>query len=198
MTSHSNEDNLQNLLKKIEDMTQQNKNISVDDILEVIGRRAFGPLLVLIGLFLAIPGASDIPGVPIVMGGVIILTLGQQLIGRKKIWLPNTILDKSVKQSSVKKSLSYANKPAKFIDAITTSRLQFLVENPTSRLISTIACISIALLTPAMTIVLLSANVAGVCLLLFGISYIARDGLVMLLSYAVYFGLLATLLLAFI
>jgi hypothetical protein len=137
-----------------------------------------------------VPGASDIPGVPIACGAIVVLTVGQQLFGRETIWLPEWLLRRSVKEKYIDKSLQYADKPARFIDRITTKRLTFLVENRVSYYISAIICILISLLTPATTVIFLSANLVGVCLLLFGLAYITDDGLVMLLSYLVFFGFL--------
>jgi len=184
---------LQDILTKIDDMSQHEQQVSVDDVLSVIGRRSFGPLLVFIGVVLALPGVGDIPGVPIIFGGMILLTVGQQFVGRSHIWLPDWLLQRSIKQDYVHKTLSYTEKPARFIDSITSKRLSQLVDNNISWYVSALACLSIAVLTPAMTVVIFSANIAGICLFLFGLAYLARDGLIMLVSFLLYAGLLSLL-----
>ena len=183
--SHS----LQDILQQITEMSQGRDRVSVDNILDAIGRRSFGPLLVFLGLVLAVPGVGDIPGVPIVFGSIVILTVGQQLFGRKHIWLPQWLLNRSIKQKYVEKTFSYAKKPARYVDSVTTERLSILVDTKISWYLSALACLSIALVTPAMEVVLLSANVAGVCFFLFGLAYMAHDGLVMLISFLLYGGL---------
>ena len=184
---------LQNILQQLTDMSQGRERVSVDDVLHTLGRRSFGPLLVFLGLVLAVPGVGDIPGVPVVFGVIITLTVGQLLFGRKHIWLPGWLLARSIKQKYVVKTFSYAKKPARYVDSLTTRRLAVLVDTKISWYLSALACLSIALVTPAMEVVLLSANVAGVCFFLFGLAYIAHDGLVMLLSFLLYGGLVTLL-----
>lgn len=197
MTAHQNYHRLEQVVEQIDHMSKEQERVSVSDVLRVVGRRSFGPLLVFIGLLLAIPGVGDIPGVPVLFGLLILLTVGQQIIGRSHIWLPGWLLRRSAKTEYVQKTLSYARRPAHVIDAWTTERFDTLVTNRVSVYLSSLACISIALLTPAMEIVLLSANVAGVSLFLFGLAYVAHDGLVMLLSFLVYASLLALLVIGF-
>ncbi len=195
MPAHKNYHRLENVVQKVTDMSQDKDRVTVSDVLDVIGRRTFGPLLVFIGLILAIPGVGDIPGVPVLFGAIIILTVGQQVVGRSHIWLPDWLLRRSVKRKYLKKSLAYAKRPARKVDQWTTERLDVLVTNKISIYASSLACLSISILTPAMEVVFFSANIAGVCLFLFGLAYLAHDGLVMLLSFAVYLGLLTLLIL---
>jgi hypothetical protein len=56
--------------------------------MDAVGRRSFGPLLLLAGIVLAAPGVGDIPGVPTVMGLFILLVSGQMLFDRDHFWMP--------------------------------------------------------------------------------------------------------------
>lgn len=191
--SSDTSNSLQDIVIKIANLAQDRDSVSVDDVLKTIGRRSFGPLLVFLGLVLAVPGVGDIPGVPSIFGIIILLTVGQEFVGRTHIWLPGWLLQRSIKQKYVQKTMQYAEKPARCIDRLTTKRLSVLVNNRISWYLSVFACLTIALLTPAMEVVLLSANVAGVCLFLFGLAYVSKDGLIMLLSFLLYGGLVSLL-----
>lgn len=54
----------------------------------MIGRRSFGPLLLMAGLIILAPVVGDIPGVPSIMGVFIVLVSVQLLIGQEHFWLP--------------------------------------------------------------------------------------------------------------
>jgi hypothetical protein len=193
MSDSKTNNSLTKIIDQIADMSENEDQVSVDDIVSVIGRRAFGPFLVFIGLFLVVPGVSDIPGVPILCGLLVILLLSQQLLGRDSIWLPAFLLRRSVDNSYIEKSLEYARKPAQTIDSLTSSRLTFLVNNETSHYFSAIVCILAALITPLTTFIPFSANVVGLCFLLFGLAFVTRDGIIMLLAYASFIGIGALL-----
>ena len=90
MAKHQQLTNLEQLFDCIGKAAEQKRNekVSIDSIMEMIGRRSFGPLLLLAGLIILAPVIGDIPGVPTIMGVFILLVAVQLLIGQEHFWLP--------------------------------------------------------------------------------------------------------------
>ena len=190
--------NLTDILDAIEAKGQDAERISLDAILDAIGRRSFGPIVMIIGLFLVVPGLSDIPTVPSLMGILLVLLVGQLAFHREHIWLPGWLLRRSVKERHLRKTLSYARRPAAFIDRISGERLTFLVRNPITRVLSAILCVTFAFATPFMEVVPFSANVAGLSIFLLGLALTAVDGLILVLALTLYLSTAALIIVAVI
>jgi hypothetical protein len=165
------------------------KRTSVEDVMEAVGSRSFGPLLLLPGLVMVAPVVGDIPGVPVMMGLFVVLATSQLLFGRDHVWLPRWLLRRSVASSKVHKGVSWLLPVGRFFDRLSRRRLEWLIHGPGLYAIG-ILCTLVALATPAMEIVPMSANVAGVAIATFGLALIARDGIVAVCGFAFSLGLL--------
>lgn len=168
--------NLQQLLDQIRASAGSSGQVSVNDILNGVGERSFGPVLLLAGLITLTPLIGDIPGVPTILGLIVLLTLGQLLFQRHSIWLPSWISQRSVPRDKLLKGLDWLQKPARFLDRWTGPRLVFLVDGPGLYVMATL-CMLVAMAMPAMEVVPFSANGAGAALMAFGLAIVARDGL---------------------
>lgn len=161
--------------------------VSVEMILDAVGRRSFGPILLLAGLVTLAPIIGDIPGVPTMMGVLVLLTGGQLLLGRRSFWLPRALLDRSLADDKVHRAVSWLRRPARWIDRILRPRLPMFVRGAATHVIALI-CIAIALVMPPMELVPFSANGAGFALTVFGLALIGRDGLLALVAGVVTVG----------
>ena len=151
--------------------------------MDVVGSRSFGPMLLISGLIVLAPVIGDIPGVPTMIGMFLVLVMGQFLLGRKHVWLPNLLLDRSVAEHKLHKAVGWMKKPAGFIDRLMKPRLVFMVGGAMSRIIA-LLCLGIALIMPSMELVPFSANLAGTARTAFGLALIARDGVLALIALA--------------
>ena len=151
--------------------------------MRVIGRRSFGPLLLLAGVIAVSPVIGDIPGVPSTVGILVLLTAGQMLLQREYFWLPRWILERSVSRSTLCKALQWLKRPARVIDRFLRPRLTAFTYRAGSSVIATV-CVLIAAAMPAMEVVPLTANGAGAALTAFGLSLIAHDGLLAIVAFA--------------
>lgn len=163
---------------------------SVGDVLDHIGTRSFAPILLIAGLVMLAPLVGDIPGVPIMMGVIVILVVGQFLLRRDHIWLPQWILRRSVDHSKVEKAVKWLRKPARFVDRFTKRRLTWAVRHAGAYVIG-IACILVAAATPIMEFIPFSATFAGVAITAFGLALIAQDGAIAIVAIAVCAGMVA-------
>ena len=168
--------NLDELLDRLEGAAKEEERLSLDRILDAVGRRSFGPIILLAGIITLMPVVGDIPGVPTMMGILVVLSAGQMLFRRNRIWMPKWLLNRSADSGKLCKAVGWFRKPARFIDRLIRHRLPALVRGVGASIIA-LACVLIGLAMPAMEIVPFSANGAGVALTAFGLALIADDGL---------------------
>jgi len=172
---------LQDLLKRIREISQNKEDISVGEILETVGGRSYGPLLLLAGLVTLAPVIGDIPGIPTILGAIVFLFSAQLLYGKEHFWLPKFLLNRSVSGKKLKKGIEWLESPARLIDKLLKPRFTLLVKD-TAVYVIALMCLLIASVMPIMEFVPFSANAAGAALTVFGLALIARDGLLLLLA----------------
>lgn len=171
------------LLDRIETVVNREARVSVQALMDEVGYRSYGPMLLIPGLVMFAPGLGDIPGVPVIMGLLVALTAAQLLFRRRCIWVPRWLQRRSVSRKTVEKIVKWSRRPAAFMDRWTKRRLQHLVRNPANLFVA-LSCIAIGLATPVMEVVPFSANVAGAAIIGFGLALIAHDGLLALIAFA--------------
>ena len=180
MTSKNYEaTSLLELLDQIEAAAEDSDKVSLDTVMDAVGRRSFGPILVLVGLIILAPLVGDIPGVPTLMALVIVLIAGQVLMQRKHLWLPRWLLERSIASDKLKKAIKWLRKPARFIDRLLRPRLQHLTQEIGIQA-TALLCIIIAAALPPMELIPFSANAAGIALTALGLALIANDGAIAL------------------
>ncbi|HVT45323.1 MAG TPA: exopolysaccharide biosynthesis protein [Thermoanaerobaculia bacterium] len=173
---------LEDLLDRLDQSAEENDPVTLGDLLDAIGRRSFGPLLLLAGLVVLAPVIGDIPGVPTSVAAVVFLAAIQLIFGRKHFWLPRWLLKRSISREKLSKALGWMRKPARFVDRLIRHRLGIFVEGGAVYAIA-VVCIIIALTMPFMEVVPFSANIAGAALTALGLALIARDGLLALIAF---------------
>lgn len=184
--------NLEQLLDRVGELTRHHERVSIEMVIEVIGSRSFGPLLMFIGITLFSP-LSGIPGMSFFMAVFVLLVAVQMLLGRKKFWLPPFILNRSVEHHKLQKALDWLSKPARGIDRVLKPRLTFLVHRSGSYGIA-VLCVVVGLCMPLMELVPFSSSAVGLALLILGLSLVAHDGLLALLAIAIFGGAFAFLI----
>jgi hypothetical protein len=166
----------EHILNKINEAADQHDPLTFGDVMDVLGQQSFAPILLLIGLVMAVPGPADIPGVPVVLGLLVITVAGQIVLHREHLWIPAWIERKKVRASQARKMVAWVRTPAQWMDWLAKPRYQWLVNRTGSSLVA-IACILIAMTTPVLEFVPFSANVAGAAIAAFAIALLAKDGL---------------------
>lgn len=156
--------------------------VTLEEMLEAVGRRSFGPLLLLTGLVVLAPLVGDIPTVPTMMAVVVLLVAVQLVLRREHFWLPKWLLRRSVERRKVRKAVDLLRRPARWVDRVLRPRLTGLTGEVGSMAVA-LTCILIALAMPPMELIPFSANGAGLALLGFGLALVTRDGLLALLSF---------------
>jgi hypothetical protein len=174
--------NLTQLLDRIDQAAQAGDRVTLGAVMEEVGPRSFGPLLLVAGLAALAPVIGDIPGIPTIIGIFVLLIAVQLLFGRKHFWLPRWLLKRSVASAKLRKALTWMRRPAQFIDRLLRPRITIFTHGAAIYVIAA-ACLVIAAAMPVIEVVPFSANLAGAALAAFGLAMIAGDGLVALLAF---------------
>lgn len=156
--------------------------VTVGELLDRIGRRSFGPLLLLPALIAFTP-LGGIPVLPTVMATMVIIIAAQLVVGLEHFWLPEAFLRRSFEAKKLCTSADYLQRPARWVDRMIRPRLTRLTKEPFVHLAAVI-CILVALTVPPLEVVPFAGTVAWIAIGLFGLALIAHDGLLALIAFA--------------
>lgn len=156
--------------------------LTLGEILEAVGRRAYGPILLVIGLF-AISPATIVPGLTWAAALLTLLVAVQMLIGLKSPWLPNMLLDLKIPRQPLARFVQNARPKAEALERSgwLETRLAFLSAPPLVNLVA-LAVIAAALVTIPIGLIPFAPLVPGIAIVLFSVGITARDGLWLLLG----------------
>lgn len=174
-------ENLQGLLRQMQNHDHDDP-VTLEAVLDSVGRRSFGPMILVPGLIVVAPIIGDIPGVPTLLALVVLLTSVQLLLGADHFWLPKWLLARSMPRDRLMKVLDWMHKPARFVDRFLHARLTWLIDTVASRYLIASMCLLISLMLPVMEFIPFSATIGGAALVCFGLALVARDGLLVLFS----------------
>ena len=171
--------NLQTLLASLVEETKGD-SVSIENLLDAVGRRAFGPLLLLLG-FIAISPLTIVPGTSWLVALITLLIAGQVIIGRTRPWLPKKALAVSFPRDALVKGAGVMTKPARIVDSFLKPRIGILTETPFVQIVSLLAMLA-ALVTFPLGLVPFGPILPGLAIMLIGLGLTARDGIMLLLA----------------
>lgn len=167
---------VEGILDRIEDAADQHDPLTLGNVMDILGQKSFAPVLLLIGLIMLVPGPADIPGVPVILGLLVIIVVTQIALRREHLWVPGWMERCRVKAARARQMVSWTRKPACWMDRITRPRYQWMINRASGSLIG-ITCVLIAMTTPVLEFIPFSANIAGGAIAAFGLALLAKDGL---------------------
>lgn len=165
---------LTDVLDTIEE-SSDNSKISLNEIVDALAKRGFGPLLIGPALITILPTGA-IPLVPGLCATIIFLIAGQILIGKKHPWFPKKLLNISFNRSTFEKGHKKIRPYAEHIDAFFHPRLEFLTRQTAQRVIAFLCLILSVIIIIFGAIPLLPAVPAS-AILFFGLGLTVHDGL---------------------
>lgn len=172
---------LTEMLDRLEFVERENDKVRLGAMLEIAGRRSFGPMLLVPGLLVLSP-VSGVPGVPTFSGMIVLLLSVQLLIGRSHFWLPGWLLDRCLPHRHLLRAVRLMRPLARGIDRLLKPRLSWLVESHAVYAVAA-TCALVALTMPPLELVPFAATAAGVAITAFGLALVGRDGLLALLAF---------------
>ena len=127
---------------------KQPEQIKLSDILSLAGERIFGFLFIILALPSALPIPA--PGYSIPFGIVMFFLAVQLIIGRQRPWLPEKMMNKSIKLSQVQGFVKAGMPWLKRIEALTHPRIAYVCTSIPGKVIigTAIALMSICMMIP--------------------------------------------------
>lgn len=162
------------------DPTESTEKVLMGDILDQVGRRAYGPLLLIVGLF-SISPLSVVPGMTWFAAALTLVLAVQMLLGRPKPWLPKRALAMPIPRRALVSGIAKARPAAKAIDVLLKPRLAFFTQPPMVNIVA-LMVIGAALVTFPLGFIPGLPILPGLAVVLFGLGMSARDGLVLILA----------------
>ncbi|MDJ0389384.1 exopolysaccharide biosynthesis protein [Roseomonas sp. E05] len=173
---------LKDILTCVEEACGEAETVSCRAILDQIGQRSFGAVLLLPALVVVSP-LSGIIGLPTGAATLIVLICGQMLLGRKEAWVPRAVTTRSMRCQRVQKAVRFLRPFSRLTDRILRARLRGVTEGAGTRCIA-LACILLALMMPPLELVPFATSLIAAVITLFGLALVANDGLMALIAYA--------------
>jgi hypothetical protein len=176
-------DNLEAVIDRLNAAARENgAKVSVGEVVDTVGRRSFGPILMLAGL-LGMSPLGMIPTAPTVIALVALLVALQLIFGRKSIWIPRFLAKLSIPWERLAKAAEAAKRPARAVDRAVKPRLAALTSETGER-IAAVGCALAALAVPPLELVPFGGLAPAAAIAAFGLGLVARDGIVMLIAFA--------------
>ncbi|MFQ6549050.1 exopolysaccharide biosynthesis protein [Aestuariibius sp. 2305UL40-4] len=174
---------IESVLASLEQTAKGQETVKIGDILAGLGERGFGPILLILSMFLILP-VGMIPGMPGVVGAALIIVGWQLFRGKKGIWLPYYVTKRHLPVSTIGKIIAKIRPLAERTDRLFGHRLQRLTQN---RIVLITGGAGILLSGSIMvTIGFIPGLPATLALpiLLFGLGLTTGNGVVVLAGYA--------------
>lgn len=156
------------------------EKLSLGEVLDSVGRRTYGPLLLVIGL-IAVSPLTALPGTTWFVAVLTLLVAGQMALGMKRIWLPRKAREMGLPRDGVTRAVKACRGVARGVDALLKPRLKFLSKPPFVNLVALLV-IGAALITFPLGLIPLAPVAPGLAVVFFGLGMTARDGLWLLLG----------------
>lgn len=165
------------------------EEMTLRDLMEGLGERSFGFVLLLFGVLSAIaivPGLATITAIPLLFFGL------QMFVGYRTPWLPKAISERSFAKADLLATVQRAVPAMRWVETICKPRLSIL----TGRLAEPLLGILVFILAAVIALPGPGTNfMPGVAIAFMAIAIIERDGLMVLLgmivsAFALYLGYL--------
>ena len=169
------------ILDRLRDLAEENEQISLGQAIEAFGSRSYAPILVVIPL-IDISPVGSIPGLPTLLALVIVLTAGQLLFGRKHLWLPGFVANRSLRAEKVTKAVEKVRPVARRMDKWFHGRLPALTKGPMVR-VAAAAILIMTLSVPPLELLPLATTAPMAAIAAFGMALLVKDGLLMIAAF---------------
>ena len=145
--------------------------VTVADVLDAFGDRAFGALLAVFAAPLALPMP---PGVSAILGAPLIFIAFQQMIGRPTLWLPKALMKRSMRRAEFQTMTVRLRPHLKRLERHLRPRLQFLYGPIADRFIGAV-CVLLAVIV--FLPIPFGNMLPSFAIAAFGFGLLERDGL---------------------
>lgn len=162
------------------------ESITVDAIIEKLGRHSFASLMLMFSLISTSP-ASAIPGITALVATLVFLLVVQMLLGRDHLWLPGFIVRRTISTRKLGKGIRWLRRPVHFVERFLKARLTFLFHRPWLFL-PLMLILALTLFMPFMELVPMTGSLASAVIALFAAGLLTRDGTLVIASFVLLLG----------
>jgi hypothetical protein len=155
------------------------EEITIRQIIEAFGERAFGFVLILFSLpncVPAPPGVAGIVGTPVLIFGI------QMMLGHHRPWLPDVILRRSVSVAKFRRLIDVAEPRLKWLESFCKPRQTWLFNATGDRVVGLfafLAALSVLIPFPGTNFP------PSIALVIVSIAVMEEDGLLLILGYLI-------------
>lgn len=181
-TSHKPLESILNTARDAVDGTETD----LKTLVEAFGDRAFGPVMILCGMFMMTP-LGAIPGLPAAFGLIVIVFALQLLFRREHPWMPEILRNIKISDSKLEKTRKVIAPILNRIDNVIHPRLPWMTSGPAQILTALLAILLSITLVPLGMVpfgVVAPAFIIG----LLGLGITARDGVLIILGFILSLG----------
>lgn len=171
------------MLDDLAALTRTNPQVTLGAVIDCIGTRGFGPLLMVLSVFLILP-VGMIPGVPGAVGIITAMIGGLLLVGASRLTLPARLERLSFGARHLHAAVERARPYTHKLRRITRPRLQFLTHGAVALTLIALILIATGGLIFAVGFVPVLPFLMSLHVLFFGIGMATRDGLMTLIGFA--------------
>ena len=173
---------VEDVLDRLEEASGEAERVAVGDMAGAMGERSHGPSL-LVPALLDISPVGSIPGVPTVLAVILLIFAAQLAIGRRYLWLPGFIAGRRLGSARLRRAIGRLRPPARWMDRWFHGRLPLLTSEPFRRAAGA-ACMALAIAMPPLEVLPFATTLVSAPIAVFGLSLLLRDGLLMILGFA--------------
>ncbi len=168
------------LLAAIDEATHEDE-VSIGHLVEIMGERSFASILLGPALIMVTP-FSGIPGSPTIFATIVVLIVGQMLMGRSHFWLPEFVRRRRLSSRRIAQAIGFLRRPVRYVEPLLRERLTFLAVRP-GNYPALVICLLIAFIGPVMEFMPFLISLAALVISFFAIAILVRDGLVIIVGY---------------
>ncbi len=151
------------------------EGVKLGVLMNAVGRRSYGPLLLILGLF-AISPVTVLPFMTSIVAAVTLLVALQMAVGLKRPWLPKRLLEICVPRRAFFIFLDRARPVLDRIDGdLLRERWTFLTKPFGVNLVA-LCVVAAALITFPLSLIPFAPLAPGLAIVMFGLGMTARDG----------------------
>ncbi len=158
--------------------------VSVGELMDRFGHRSVGPFFLVMGLITVVPPLGGIPGLPAIVGLIILLFSVQMLFGMDHVWLPAKVEEMALSKDKIGTAHDKLSGVLGEIDRFVTHRLEWAAGGA-ARYAAAVLVSLMALALIPLELVPFAVAIPGIAISLIGLGLMAKDGAVMLFAFAV-------------
>ncbi|PZX16327.1 hypothetical protein LX81_02179 [Palleronia aestuarii] len=184
------QDGIGGILDDLDDLAGSEDTVSVADVMDKLGHRGSGVFL-FVPAILGVSPLSAIPTLPTFFALIVLIVAVQIALGRDRVWMPRIIKSRAVDDDRLHSAVEWMRGPARRLDRWFGNRLEILT-GPAANRVAAILCAVLACIVPPLEFVPLAAALPHGAIAAIGLALVLRDGILMLLAFAVSAGALYT------